>query len=64
MCTSAVINQIKVKNILDNVLHVTRDEAEKLRVDGSIVDSENTLGTNGVIHAIEKVLIPPQGMFI
>lgn len=61
VCTSAVINQIKVRNILDNLLHVTRDEAEKLRVDGGIIDTENTLGTNGVIHAIEKVLIPPQG---
>ncbi|GFR31261.1 transforming growth factor-beta-induced protein ig-h3 [Trichonephila clavata] len=60
LCTAAVVSQVRVKNILDNYLQLTKDEAEKLRINGALVDSENILGTNGVIHVIDKVLIPPQ----
>ncbi|GIY24039.1 transforming growth factor-beta-induced protein ig-h3 [Caerostris extrusa] len=60
LCTAAVVSQVRVKNILDNLLQLTKDEAEKLRVNGALVDSENLVGTNGVIHIIDKVLIPPQ----
>ncbi|KAF8797136.1 Transforming growth factor-beta-induced like protein [Argiope bruennichi] len=60
VCTAAVVSQVKVKNILDNLMQLTKDESEKLRVNGALVDSENILGTNGVIHVIDKVLIPPQ----
>lgn len=61
ICTSAVVSQLHVKNVLGNTLHLTKDENEKIRVDGATVDSQNLLGTNGVIHIIEKVLIPTQG---
>ncbi|KFM74623.1 Transforming growth factor-beta-induced protein ig-h3, partial [Stegodyphus mimosarum] len=60
ICTPAVVSQVRIKNILDNSLQLTRDESEKLRVDGALIDVENTMGTNGVIHVIDKVLIPPQ----
>ncbi|KAG8182029.1 hypothetical protein JTE90_013960 [Oedothorax gibbosus] len=60
ICTSAVVTMLNVDNILHNALHLTKDENEKLRVDGAAIESQNLLGTNGVIHVVEKVLIPTQ----
>ncbi|XP_054713918.1 transforming growth factor-beta-induced protein ig-h3-like [Uloborus diversus] len=60
VCTSAVVSQVRVKNMLENNLKLTKDETEKLRVNGALLETENKVGTNGVIHVIDKVLIPPQ----
>nr|XP_042899795.1 transforming growth factor-beta-induced protein ig-h3 [Parasteatoda tepidariorum] len=60
ICTAAIISQNRVRNILGNNLQLTKDEAEKLRVNGALMESNDIVATNGVIHEIDTVLIPPQ----
>lgn len=60
VCSAAIISQNRVKNILDNSLMLTKDEEDKLRVDGAAMEQKDMVATNGVIHGIDTVLIPLQ----
>ncbi|XP_023225781.1 transforming growth factor-beta-induced protein ig-h3-like [Centruroides sculpturatus] len=58
VCSSAVVNVGYVSNLLNGELKLTRDENDKLFVDDVQIVAHDMVGTNGVVHIVEEVLIP------
>jgi uncharacterized surface protein with fasciclin (FAS1) repeats len=53
-----LVNMTSVKTLEGGVLSVNKT-AEGLQVGGANITKANVLPNNGVIHQIDKVLIPP-----
>lgn len=53
LCSSAIQTYAQVKNLLDLMLPLKRDD-EKLQVDGIRISETDKLGLNGVIHVISE----------
>lgn len=60
ICSSAIINVGYVSNLLSKELKIKRDENDKLFVNDIQIVGYDIVGTNGVVHIIEEVLIPDE----
>lgn len=57
ICSAVTQNRAKTKNVLNRFVTLSR-QSGKLTVDGAKVVHSDVMGTNGVMHVIDEVLIP------
>lgn len=55
---------MKTENQLKSFMVVERSEDDKLFVEEAQIVAHDIMGTNGVLHIIDEVLIPNQGMLL
>lgn len=60
ICSAVTQNRAKTKNVLNRFVTLNR-QSGKLTVDGAQVIHSDVMGTNGVMHVIDQVLIPDDG---
>ena len=59
ICTGVIDNKAKTMNVNDKYIIVERNDDDELFVDeDATIVTRDIMGTNGVIHVIDKVLIP------
>jgi len=58
VCTGVIEGKAKTNNLLDKYLMLDRDEEGNVVVEGKQIILRDIMGTNGVIHVIEDVIIP------
>jgi len=59
ICTGVIDNKAKTMNVNDKYIIVERNDDDELFVDeDAAIVTRDIMGTNGVIHVIDKVLIP------
>merc|ERR1712241_764006 len=58
ICTGVIENKAKTMNINEKYIILERNEEDELYVDEATIVTRDIMGTNGVIHIIDKVLIP------
>lgn len=61
ICSAVTENRALTKNVLDRYVTLSRS-AGKLMVNDAEITQSDIMGTNGVIHVIDKVLIPEDGV--
>uniref|UniRef100_A0A1W7R9F7 Transforming growth factor-beta-induced protein ig-h3 n=1 Tax=Hadrurus spadix TaxID=141984 RepID=A0A1W7R9F7_9SCOR len=64
VCTSAISVAAQVRNLIDEKLIVKRSEDDKLFVNNAQVVSHDIVGTNGVVHIIDDVLMPEEAQTV
>lgn len=57
ICSAVTQNRALTRNVLNNYVTLSR-RSDKLTVDGAEVIQSDVMGTNGVMHVIDQVLIP------
>lgn len=58
LCAAAIISPTKVKTSEGQTLEVSCDVSDRLSVNGATTSETDILASNGVIHAIDDLLIP------
>lgn len=58
ICSGIVEGRVKTNNQLSSLLLLARSEAGEVTVDGARLEVRDVMATNGVIHLIDRVLIP------
>ena len=58
ICTGVIDGKAKTINVNDKHIIVDRNEEDELTVDGAKVVTRDIMGTNGVLHIIDEVIIP------
>ncbi|KAB7498639.1 Transforming growth factor-beta-induced protein ig-h3 [Armadillidium nasatum] len=61
ICSDSIQGKMKTSSLLDQYLIVERTEDGKLFVEDSQIVAKDIVGTNGVLHIIDKPLIPNEG---
>jgi transforming growth factor-beta-induced protein len=64
ICSAVIQGQVKSKNVLDRMVNLTRDENEKMFIEGTQIVSADIMATNGVMHLIDDVIVPQEGGYI
>ena len=62
ICASAIIGRGRTYNILDELIALNNTEDGKIFVEGAQVIQQDIMGTNGVLHVIDEVIVPQEGM--
>ncbi|XP_059149379.1 transforming growth factor-beta-induced protein ig-h3-like [Physella acuta] len=62
ICSAAIQGQAKTPNLLHQHLTVNRTEDNKVFIGGSQVIQSDIMGTNGVLHVIDDVLVPDEAL--
>ncbi|CAL1539608.1 unnamed protein product [Lymnaea stagnalis] len=62
ICSSAIQGNARTPNVLNSYLNVTRNEDNKVFIAGSQVIVADVMGTNGVLHIIDDVLVPDEAL--
>lgn len=57
VCSAVIQGQTQTKNALGNYINLTRDDNNKLYVNGVQVISKDNMATNGVLYIIDDVLL-------
>lgn len=60
ICSAVTQNRAITKNVLNKYVTLSR-QSGKLTVNGAEVIHSDVMGTNGVMHVIDEVLIPDDG---
>ncbi|XP_023226463.1 transforming growth factor-beta-induced protein ig-h3-like [Centruroides sculpturatus] len=60
ICTPALTAQARTINVLENYLTLSRNENDKLYVDGVQIVARDIVATNGVLHIIDGILLPDE----
>lgn len=60
ICTPALTTQARTVNIIENFLTLSRNENDKLYVDGVQIVARDIMATNGVLHIIDGILLPDE----
>ena len=58
ICSSIIEGKAKTNNLMERFVTMDRDEEGDVLVDGIKLKMKDIVGTNGVIHVIEDVLVP------
>ena len=58
ICSGIIEGKAKTNNLLDKYVTLDRDDEGNVLVDGILLKMKDIVGTNGVIHVIEDVLVP------
>ena len=61
ICSEVIQGRAKSRNVLSNVLNLTRTEDGKVFVDDAQVIRADVMATNGVMHIVDAVLVPDDG---
>ena len=63
ICATAMTStsQARTKNLLDNYLSVKYHKSGNIYFEDALVVRKDIISSNGVIHVIDKVLIPKEG---
>lgn len=61
VCSAVIDSEAHTRNTLGNLLKLTRDDDDKLYVDGIQIISYDLMATNGVLYIIDDVMIPDEG---
>ncbi|XP_052257921.1 transforming growth factor-beta-induced protein ig-h3-like isoform X2 [Dreissena polymorpha] len=64
ICSSVIEGCAQTKNSLGRALQVTRDQDNKLYVEGAQIIVTDIMATNGVIHVIDDILVPDEALNI
>ena len=59
MCAGVIDTKAKSVNEMKKFLSLERDGEDELFVDGVQVVLKDLVGTNGVLHVIDAVIVPP-----
>lgn len=64
ICSSAVVNTASSENVAGDVVRMKRTDDDKLtyEADATVVKTD-IVGTNGVVHLIDTVVIPEAGQY-
>lgn len=63
VCSSAIIGNATTHNVEGDVLNLERTADDELVFEGKAMISEaDIMGTNGVIHLLDDIIIPPSGI--
>ncbi|XP_067125322.1 transforming growth factor-beta-induced protein ig-h3-like [Centruroides vittatus] len=60
ICTPALTAPARTINVLGNYLTLSRNENDKLYVDGVQIVARDIVATNGVLHIIDGILLPDE----
>ena len=58
VCSGVVDGRVKTNNLLSSLLLLSRSEAGEVTVEGSKLIIRDMMATNGVVHLIDRVLVP------
>ena len=58
VCSGVVEGRVKTNNLLSSLLLLSRSEAGEVTVEGSKLIIRDMMATNGVVHLIDRVLVP------
>lgn len=58
ICSGVIENKAKTLNINDKYIILERNDEDQVSVDEATIVTRDIMGTNGVIHIIDKVLLP------
>jgi len=58
VCSGVVEGRVKTNNLLSSLLLLSRSEAGEVMVEGSKLIIRDMMATNGVVHLIDRVLVP------
>jgi uncharacterized surface protein with fasciclin (FAS1) repeats len=58
VCSGVVEGRVKTNNLLSSLLLLSRTEAGEVTVEGSKLIIRDMMATNGVVHLIDRVLVP------
>ena len=58
VCSGIVEGWAKTNNLLSSLLLLSRSESGEVMVEGSKLIIKDMMATNGVVHLIDKVLVP------
>ena len=58
ICSGIVEGRVKTNNQLNSMLLLARSEAGEVTVEGARLEVRDVMATNGVIHLIDRVLVP------
>ena len=61
ICSAAVIGPTQQRTLEGQKVNLTCDVNDKLRVNNISVTQADIVGTNGVIHVLDEILIPASG---
>ncbi|KAH9504656.1 hypothetical protein Btru_062520 [Bulinus truncatus] len=62
ICAQAIEGHVRTLNNLHNYLNVTRTEDKKLFFNNAQVIQADNMGTNGVLHITDEVLVPDEAL--
>ena len=60
ICTSILQSDVRTRESLNGFLYFNQS-GPNLLVDDALITQRDQMGTNGVLHKIDKVLIPHEG---
>ena len=61
ICSEIIQGDVKTMNLLKKYTNLTRDANDKLYVHGTQIVTADIMGTNGVLHIIDDVLLTDEG---
>ena len=64
ICTGVIDTRAKSVNEMKKFLSLERDGEDELFVDGVQVVLKDLVGTNGVLHVIDGVIVPPSARYV
>ena len=61
ICSEIIQGDVKTMNLLKKYTNLTRDANDKLYAHGTQIVTADIMGTNGVLHIIDDVLLTDEG---
>ena len=61
ICSTIIQGKARTVNQLGHYLNISRSQDNKLFVHGAQVIERDSMATNGVMHVIDKVIVPEEG---
>ena len=59
VCSGAVEGRVKAHTVLPSLLHLTSGSEGEVMVEGARLVTRDVMATNGVVHLIDRVMVPP-----
>lgn len=61
LCSAAIISPTKITTREGQTLEVSCDVSDRLTINGASASETDILASNGIIHAIDDLLVPDSG---
>jgi uncharacterized surface protein with fasciclin (FAS1) repeats len=59
ICSGVIETKAKTVNVAKKYVGIERNEEDEMFVDGKKMVVRDIVGTNGVVHVIDEVILPP-----